>query len=450
MGVLRHIYLLTCKRMDSRIVHTGRKSRRGWIEILYLFRGKAKIPDIFRKFYCLFHGTSRMGGHEIRDSILLLSCLPVCRIIFLKKLLIDAVTWFSHILQNLIRHMFRCHTQLPTYVMFHQFTQKSLVPVCHHIIKAYTGADEYLLHSRDLPQLPKQRNVIRMIYSQVFAWRGKQALLILADPFRELFLTRWLSEICCGTTHIVNITLELRIICHSGSFFDQRLMTSGLKNSSLMKSQGTEITATKAPSVACQAELDFFQCRNSAQLLIHGMNFLRIRQGIYIIHFLLCQGQSRRILYNISLCPIRFCHWSGAEWICILILNGKAVCINLLIYFYFLIRRKNNRIINSRQIPALKYSSCNIGKFLYRQSTCQRICNLYDRMLTHSIGNHICPGIKEYTVFYFILPIIIMCQSSQAGFNPTQDNGCLFISLTDQIAVHDHRAVRTKSHLASR
>ena len=27
-----------------------------------------------------------MGGHEIRDSILLLSCLPVCRIIFLKKL----------------------------------------------------------------------------------------------------------------------------------------------------------------------------------------------------------------------------------------------------------------------------------------------------------------------------------------------------------------------------
>ena len=313
MGVLRHIYLLTCKRMDSRIVHTGRKSRRGWIEILYLFRGKAKIPDIFRKFYCLFHGTSRMGGHEIRDSILLLSCLPVCRIIFLKKLLIDAVTWFSHILQNLIRHMFRCHTQLPTYVMFHQFTQKSLVPVCHHIIKAYTGADEYLLHSRDLPQLPKQRNVIRMIYSQVFAWRGKQALLILADPFCELFLTRWLSEICCGTTHIVNITLELRIICHSGSFFDQRLMTSGLKNSSLMKSQGAEITAAKAPSVACQAELDFFQCRNSAQLLIHGMNFLRIRQGIYIIHFLLCQGQSRRILYNISLCPIRFCHWSGAE-----------------------------------------------------------------------------------------------------------------------------------------
>ena len=249
-----------------------------------------------------------------------------------------------------------------------------------------------------------------MIYSQVFAWRGKQALLILADPFRELFLTRWLSEICCGTTHIVNITLELRIICHSGSFFDQGLMTSGLKNSSLMKSQGAEITAAKAPSVACQAELDFFQCRNSAQLLIHGMNFLRIRQGIYIIHFLLRQGQSRRILYNISLCPIRFCHWSGAEWICILILNGKAVCINLLIYFYFLIRRKNNRIINSRQIPALKYSSCNIGKFLYRQSTRQRICNLYDRMLSHSIGNHICPGIKEYTVFYFILPIIIMCR----------------------------------------
>ena len=151
--------------------------------------------------------------------------------------------------------MFRCHTQLPTYVMFHQFTQKSLVPVCHHIIKAYTGADEYLLHSRDLPQLPKQRNVIRMIYSQVFAWRGKQALLILADPFRELFLTRWLSEICCGTTHIVNITLELRIICHSGSFFDQRLMTSGLKNSSLMKSQAQKLQPPKHPLLLVRLNL---------------------------------------------------------------------------------------------------------------------------------------------------------------------------------------------------
>ena len=151
--------------------------------------------------------------------------------------------------------------------------KKSLVPVCHHIIKAYTGADEYLLHSPGSSAASEAEKRNPNDLQSGFAWRGKQALLILADPFRELFLTRWLSEICCGTTHIVNITLELRIICHSGSFFDQRLMTSGLKNSSLMKSQGAEITAAKAPSVACQAELNFFQCRNSAQLLIHGMNF---------------------------------------------------------------------------------------------------------------------------------------------------------------------------------
>ena len=217
-----------------------------------------------------------------------------------------------------------------------------------------------------------------------------------------------------------------------------------------MKGQGTEITASKAPSVACQAELNLFQCRNTTLLLIHRMNFLRIGHCIHIIHLPLCQRQCRGILYNISLRPIRFCHWSGTERICILILNGKTVCISLLILPHFLIRRKNNRLINPRKILTFKYSSCNISKFLYRKPACQCICNLYDRMLTHPIGNHICPGINEYTVLYFIFPIIIMGQSSQAGFNPAQNNGCFFISLADQIAVHDHCAVRSKSHLTAR
>ena len=43
-----------------------------------------------------------------------------------------------------------------------------------------------------------------------------------------------------------------------------------------------------------------------------------------------------------------------------------------------------------------------------------------------------------------------MRQSSQAGFNPAQNNGRLFIGLTYQIAVYDHRTIRATSHLAAR
>ena len=70
-------------------------------------------------------------------------------------------------------------------------------------------------------------------------------------------------------------------------------------------------------------------------------------------------------------------------------------------------------------------------------------------MFAHSIRDYVCSGIKKYAVFYFVVPIVIMGQSSQAGFNSTQNNGCLFISLTNQIAVYDHRTVRAKSHLTA-
>ena len=100
--ILRHVYFLTCERMNSCIVHTGRKSRWRRIEILYLFRGKAKVADIFRQFYSFFHGAARMGRHEIWYCILLLSCFFIGCIIFFKELLINAVTWFSHVFEYLI------------------------------------------------------------------------------------------------------------------------------------------------------------------------------------------------------------------------------------------------------------------------------------------------------------------------------------------------------------
>ncbi|EJW99958.1 hypothetical protein EVA_11936 [gut metagenome] len=39
-----------------------------------------------------------------------------------------------------------------------------------------------------------------------------------------------------------------------------------------------------------------------------------------------------------------------------------------------------------------------------------------------------------------------MGKPSQAGLNASQDDGGLFVGLTDQVAVNDHRHIRPKSH----
>ena len=156
-----------------------------------------------------------------------------------------------------------------------------------------------------------------------------------------------------------------------------------------MKGKSTEITASEASSVACQAEFDLLQSRNTAQFFIHRMNPLCVGKGIYIIHLCLGQWLCRRILYNIASVSIKFCQWPGCERVCILILDCKAFCIGFLILLYFVKGRKQNRFIYSVQIFAFKNSSCNIGNLLYRNSTFQGICDLHNRVLSHSIGNQI-------------------------------------------------------------
>lgn len=60
----------------------------------------------------------------------------------------------------------------------------------------------------------------------------------------------------------MDIAFKIRILRHLFSFFQNGIVTSCLKDTALMKGQRTEITASKASSVAGQTEFDLFQCRD--------------------------------------------------------------------------------------------------------------------------------------------------------------------------------------------
>mgnify|MGYP002627696202 CR=1 FL=1 len=178
--------------------------------------------------------------------------------------------------------------------------------------------------------------------SDTLATDEEKALAILADTFCQLFLTGRLTKIGSRSAYIMDISLEFRIFCHFDSFLQDRFMTPCLEDTSLMKGQGTEITAAEAAAIAGKTEFDLFQSRYTAFCIVHGMPGIRIRQIVNVIHFLLCQRLCRRILDDISSAAIAFCQWSGCERIRITVLNGKAFCINPLIRCRVLVRRKND------------------------------------------------------------------------------------------------------------
>ena len=240
----------------------------------------------------------------------------------------------AHKLQDFIGNMLRCYSQLTADVIFHKFIKKSFIRVCHQIIKPNAGTDKNFFDFGDVPYLSEKLKIILVVYRQILTRRRKQALPLLADSFCQLLFAGRITEISRGASYIMDIAFKIRILCHLFSFFQNGIMTSRLKDTALMKGQRTEITASKASSVAGQTEFDLFQCRNPAFFLIHGMILSRIRQIVNIVHFHLRQRLRWWILYHISTVPIRFCQRLCCKWICVSVLNGKAVRISFFIGLY--------------------------------------------------------------------------------------------------------------------
>ena len=89
-----------------------------------------------------------------------------------------------------------------------------------------------------------------MVNYQVFARLRKQALLCRTCTPCELLFTCRLPEIGCRTTNIMDIALKVLILRDKLCLFYDRLMTSCLDYPALMEGQCTEITASKAATVA--------------------------------------------------------------------------------------------------------------------------------------------------------------------------------------------------------
>ena len=94
--IIGDVHFLHSARIQSGVIHTGGNRRWCRIEILYLLRHIAKIPDIFCQFHSFFQSGSGMRRHQIWNKILFLSDPLIDFFIFFPKLVIYCYRWFSH------------------------------------------------------------------------------------------------------------------------------------------------------------------------------------------------------------------------------------------------------------------------------------------------------------------------------------------------------------------
>lgn len=160
----------------------------------------------------------------------------------------------SHLIQYMIAAMFRSNFQLTAGMFPYQFPKKSVIWVGKQIIKPDAGTDKYLLHFWQLPQAAQQFHIIPVVCVQIRTRLRKQALPVLANPFRQLFFTGRMTEIGRRSANIMNIAFKLRILSHLPGLRQNGCMTSRLDNPALVHCQRAEIAAAKAATVAHKTE----------------------------------------------------------------------------------------------------------------------------------------------------------------------------------------------------
>ena len=279
-----------------------------------------------------------------------------------------------------------------------------------------------------------------MIRHQVFAGLREQALLSRTCPLCHLLFAGREPEIGCGTAHIVDVALEIRLLCQKPRLRQNGFMASDLDDPPLVEGQGTEAAAAKAAPVADETELHLADGRDASQSLVGRMGRPHIRKGVHIIHFQGGKGLCRGILDHKKVIRIRLTKTLSGKRIRVLVLGEKALRIGTLVFPHLVVGRQPNRIINILPPVCLINGPVNKGKILNVDSRGQGVGNLYDGPFSHTIGNEICLGIHQDGMLHFSGPVIVVSQTAQAGLDPADDNRGLLIDRPDQVAV-DHRGV---------
>ncbi len=390
-----------------------------------------------------------MRGHQVRHKELLFAKLLIEPVILPDKPLVDRFPRFAHLLQHRVRDVFRRHLELSADMMFHQFPEKGIVSVRQQIVEADPRTDKDLLYAGQRPQPAQQCQIIGVIHFQIRTGLRKKALSVLADPPRHLLLTGRSSEIGRRAAHIMNISFKIFILQHPFRFPQDRLVAPDLHRPSLVKSQGTEIAAAKASSVADKRKPYLRDGGHTAGRLVGWMTGAHIGQIIDIVHLLRCQRRLGRILHHTDAARICLDQRPARKRIGIAVLHLKALRIPARLGFHFFIRRQPDSFVDSRYVFCLINRSGNKGNVPHRDAPCKCIGDLHDGLFPHTIGNQIRLTVQQDGTFKAVRPVIIVRHTTQTGLDAADDHRHIFIYPADQIAINHGRVIRPFIRLAA-
>ena len=447
MGCFGHIDPLHGGGINAGIVHTGGDGAGSGVEVLHLLRLAAQPVQILGQGHRVLQGAAGVGTHQIGHHILLLGIAVVQAAVTVHELLIHPDVGLAHIVQHRVDAVLRRHLQLAGDVVLHQLREEFLVLVLQHVVIADAAADKDLLHPRDGPELPQQGEVIAVVGIDILAGGGGQTALVGAHAVFQLLLAGGSAEVGRGAAHVVDIALEIRQFGKSRHLPDDALVAAGGDHAALMEGQGAEVAAAEAAPVVDNGEFHFLQTGHAAHGLIHGVVLPGVGQLRHPIQLFGGQGHGRGIhqqpafilLLQDGLAP---------DGVMLGILHPCGIGIVAHAGGHVLKGGDGDAVIGAeRGIADHDGSAPDIGHGGDGQLLFQPPGDLNAGGFPHAVNQNIRPGVHQGAAAHLVIPVVVVGEAAERGFQPADDNGQVGKSFPGPVGIDDHRPVRPQAHL---
>ena len=119
----------------------------------------------------------------------------------------------------------------------------------------------------------------------------------------------------------------------------------------------------------------------------------------------------------------------------ILLLHVKAACVVELI---------GGKVVPAGQQVVVVYlvertravnGAVDIGDLIDRQSRVERVGDLDDRVLAHTVDEDVGARVEQYRALELVLPVVVVGQTAQARLDAADDDRSVLERLADEVAV---------------
>ena len=336
--------------------------------------------------------------------------------------------------------MLRRNLELTADMVLAKLTQESVGFIRHDIVIAQTGTHENLFDLRQRTDFAQQLDVIRMIDDHIRTGLREQALTSGTGAELELLVACGAAEVCGRAADIMDIALEVGHLRDGFCFFKNGFMASRGDDAPLQKGNGAEGAGAETAAGVGDGELHLFDSGYAAERVIIRMPCALIWKRIGMIQLVAVQRHIRNGLDEIDVTML-LTDGVTANGILLVILNKE--CLAVFLFALYTVLERRNFDASAHRRGGKKTDTAHFSAFPGGCAAAHPIRGDENRTLAHAEHQQIRAAVYKDARTNGIVPVVIMREAAQRGFNAADGNRNIAIGFSNQMAVDVDCAIRT-------